>query len=175
MRLISIITFTLTLCYVHGTSQTVNFPRLPEKHEWKTARDYKRDEELVLRTLQWLNKTPLNEEPLNRSKANLFVMEWICGSPSINISVETTALPFYDEYPDLIFPYIHGIAQCKLTKNPSCNEQKAIINGFNNVAFMIRSDASMKKSKSLQPLIKAYKKGKMEDYVGSLMNKNIER
>jgi hypothetical protein len=40
---------------------------------------------------------------------------------------------------------------------------------------MIRSDASMKKSKSLQPLIKAYKKGKMEDYVGSIMNKNVER
>jgi hypothetical protein len=175
MRLISIITFALILCYAHGNSQTSNCPRLPDKYEWKTARDYKRDEELVLRTLQWLNKTPLNEQLLTRSNANLFVMEWICGSPSVTISIETSVLPFYDLYPDLIFPYIHGIAQCRLTKNVVCNEQKAIINGFNTVAFMIRSDEILKKSKPLQPLIKAYKKGKMEEYVASLMNKNSDK
>jgi hypothetical protein len=40
---------------------------------------------------------------------------------------------------------------------------------------MIRSDETLKKSKPLQPLIKAYKKGKMEEYVASLMNKNSDK
>jgi hypothetical protein len=175
MRFNRVISIILLICCFQGLAQHTVCPRLPDKSEWKTARDYKRDEDLVLRTLQWLNNTPLNAELVMRSKANLFVMQWICGSPSISIEIRTADLPFYEEFPDLLFPYIHGIAQCKLSKNKSCDELKAAINGFNTVAFMIRNDDSLKKKKSFQPLLKANKKGKMELYVQSLRNKKTDR
>jgi hypothetical protein len=170
--------FTLIIllsCFAHSYGQNDGCPRLPDKYEWKTAREYKRDEDLVLRTLQWLNRTPLNDQLVVRSKANLFVMKWICGSPSLNIVIETNNLPFYEEFPDLLFPFIHGVAQCTLTKNKGCDELKATINGFNTVAFMIQNDDGLKKNKSLQSLVKANKKGKMELYVQSLRNKKIDR
>ena len=175
MRRSSFIFIILLCCFVHGYAQPVGCPRLPDKYEWKTAREYKRDEDLVLRTLQWLNATPMNEQLVERSNANLFVMKWICGSPSLKLVIETGNLPFYEEFPDLLFPYIHGVAQCNLTKNKSCDELKATINGFNTVAFMIQNDDSLKKIKSLQGLIKASKKGKMELYVQSLRNKKTDR
>jgi hypothetical protein len=175
MRLSRIIFLLLLFCCTLCSAQTVGCPRLPEKYEWKTARDYKRDEDLVLRTLQWLNKTPLNHELVVRSKANLFVMQWICGSPSLSITIKTSDLPFYEEFPDLLFPYIHGVAQCWLSKNKGCDELKAAISGFNSVAFMIQSDDSLKKKKSLQTLLKASKKGKMALYVQSLRNKKTDR
>jgi len=175
MRRSSFIFIILLCCLVHGHAQPVRCPRLPDKYEWKTARDYKRDEDLVLRTLQWLNSTPLNEQLVERSIANLFVMTWICGSPSLRLVIETGNLPFYEEFPDLLFPFIHGVAQCNLTKNKSCDELKATINGFNTVAFMIQNDDSLKKNKSLQSLVKASKKGKMELYVQSLRNKKTDR
>lgn len=171
----SFIFIILVFRFVHGYAQPVGCPRLPDKYEWKTAREYKRDEDLVLRTLQWLNSTPMNEQLVVRSKANLFVMQWICGSPSLKMVIETGSLPFYEEFPDLLFPYIHGVAQCNLTKNKSCDEQKATINGFNTVAFMIQHDDVLKKNKSLQGLLKASKKGKMELYVQSLRNKKTDR
>ena len=175
MRLRSILSLILLLGCAQCIAQSISCPRLPEKYEWKTARDYKRDEDLVLRTLQWLNKTPLNDELIMRSTANLFVMQWICGSPSLNITIDTSILPFYAEFPDLLFPYIHGVAQCRLTKNKSCDELKATVNGFNTVAFMIRNDDNLKKKKPLQALVKASKKGKMELYVQSLGNKKTDR
>jgi hypothetical protein len=175
MRRSSFIFIILLCCFVHSYAQSVGCPRLPDKYEWKTARENKRDEDLVLRTLQWLIATPMNEQLVARSKANLFVMKWICGSPSLNIVIETSNLPFYEEFPDLLFPYIHGVAQCNLTKNKSCDELKATINGFNTVAFMIQNDDSLKKNKSLQGLVKASKKGKMELYVQSLRNKKTDR
>jgi hypothetical protein len=164
----TIITTLLFLLHLAVAAQAANCPELPDKYEWKTARDYKRDEELVLKTLNWLNSTPLNEQIIQRSKANLFVMEWICGSPTLNIRVETSELPFYEEFPDLLFPYIHGIAQCKLKKKSACDEQKAVISGFNSVGFMILSDESLNKAPTLKQLIKAYKKGKLANYIDSL-------
>jgi hypothetical protein len=156
-------------------AQVGKCPKLPEKHEWKTTRDYKRDEELVLRTLQWLTSTPLNDDIAMRGKANLFVMEWICGSPRIKIHIDSDALPFYVDYPDLLFPYIHGVAQCKLSKNTDCNELQAAVSGFESVAFMIRADDDLRKIKALQPITKAHKKDKMESYVQSLMKNNTAR
>lgn len=156
------------------TAQSRECPKLPEKYEWHTTRDFKRDEDLVLRTLQWLTTTPLNEEIAIRGKANLFVMEWICGSPRIMIEIDSDKLPFYIDYPDLLFPYIHGVAQCKLTKNTTCNELQAAVSGFKCVAYMIREDDALKKIKALQPIVKASKKDKMESYVQTLMtNKTV--
>jgi len=150
-------------------------PKIPDTYEWKTNREYKRDEDLVLRTLQWLCTTPLNSEIAARGKANLFVMQWICGSPRIKIQINSDLLPFYIDYPDLLFPYIHGVAQCLMAKNSSCDELKAMVSGFESVAFMIQSDDALKKEKALLPISKASKKNKMQAYVESLMKKPIEK
>jgi len=158
-----------------GVAQPTKCPKLPEHYKWNTARDYKREEDLVLRTLQWLSITPLSSEFETRSKANLFVMEWICGSPRIKLIIQSENLPFIEAYPDLLFPFIHGMAQYKLTKNADINELQPLIAGFKTVAFMIQSDEKLKKEKSLQPILKAYKKEKMQAYVESVLSKSRQK
>jgi hypothetical protein len=155
--------------------QTVKCPKLPDKYKWESGKEYKRDEELVLRTLQWLTVTPLSSDILLRGKANLFVMEWICGSPRIEIRIDSDILPFYIDYPDLLFPYIHGIARCKLGKKTDCSELQAMISGFECVAYMIQTDEELKRAKQLQPIVKAYKKNKLEPFVESLMKNKTEK
>jgi hypothetical protein len=156
-------------------AQPIKCPKLPEKYEWKNAREYKHDEDLVLKTLQWLNTSSMSNDITLRGKANLFVLEWICGTPRLQLEINSQALPFYTNYPDLLFSYIFGMAQCKLTKNGECSEQKAIISGYNAVAFQIGANKGLKKSKELKPLYKAYKRDKMESYVQSLTTKTEEK
>lgn len=173
LRVFLLVTFSLATHFFWA--QPGRCPKLPERYKWETAREYKRDEELVLKTLQWLTTTPINSEIALRGKANLFVMEWICGSPRIEIEIDSDMLSFYIDYPDLLFPYIHGIAQCKLSKNSACNELEAMVSGFECVAFMIRTDEQMKKVKDLQPIVKAHKKNKMDLYVEAIMKNKTEK
>jgi hypothetical protein len=166
---VGFLTMTLALCLTSALGQAPVAPRIPEHYEWKTARDYKRDEDLVIRTLQWLCANPLTTGIEYRSKATLFVMEWIAGSPRLNISIHSADLPFYDNYPDLLFPYIQGLALKKLGK-PACeSELEAMVSGFSVVGFMIETDPDLKKEKALQPLLKAYKKNKLQPYVEELL------
>jgi hypothetical protein len=106
-----------------------------------------------------------------RGRANLFVLEWICGTPRLKLELNSEELPFYTNYPDLLFAYIFGMAQCKLTKNGDCDEHKAIISGYNAVAFQIEANEGLKKSKELKPIYKAYRRKKMDSYVQSLITK----
>ena len=168
------IQWAMVLLFMLGCSvasaQASRCPKIPDSYHWVSARDYKREEELVIKTLQWLIKTPIHHEIEIRGKANLFVMEWICGSPRIDLVIHSDRLPFYVDYPELLFPYLHGMALCKLVKNEECNELQGMIEGFNIVAFMVLNDTDFKKVKSLQPITKAYKKGKMRAYVESLIS-----
>lgn len=168
MKIIWPICFSMLL-FTGAAAQNAAVPRIPEHYTWKSARDYKRDEDLVMRTLLWLCQTPLNTEPEYRSKANLFVMEWIAGSPRLKIEITSTQLPFYERYPDLLFPYIQGIALKKLSKSPPINELEAMVSGFNVVGFMILTDAAYKREKDLQPLLKAYKKNKLTAFAEECM------
>jgi hypothetical protein len=160
---------------VKSWAQPGKCPKLPENYEWKNAREYKRDEDLVLKTLQWLNTTSMSNEVSVRGRANLFVLEWICGTPRMKLEINSEVLPFYANYPDLLFAYIFGMAQCKLAKNEPCNELKAIVSGYNAVAFQIGSTEGLKKAKELKPIYKAYKRDKMESYVESLITKTEEK
>jgi len=151
-------------------AQPASAPRIPDNYHWSNARDYKKDEDIIIRTLQWLCKTPINQDPEYRSKASLFAMEWIAGSPRIKIEVESKLLPFYESYPDLLFPYIQGMALKKLQKPPCSNELEAMIGGFTTVGFMISSDPGLQKEKTLRPILKAYKKDKMQSFVEQLVS-----
>lgn len=161
--------------FLFGTSychaQPSRCPKLPDKYSWKNAREYKRDEDLVLKTLQWLNTTPMNADLINRGKANLFALEWICGTSHFKIEIDSNLLPFYANYPDLLFAYIFGSAQCMLAKNDDCDEHKAMISGYNAVAYQIGAIDGLKKSKELKPIYQAYKRNKMDQYVQSLTTK----
>ena len=166
---VGLLTIALVLCLSTTLAQSPIAPRIPEHYEWKTAREYKRDEDLVIRTLQWLCANPLSTGIEYRSKATLFVMEWIAGSPRLTLSIRSADLPFYESYPDLLFPYIQGLALKKLGK-PACeSELEAMVGGFSVVGFMIESDPVLKKEKALQPLLKAYKKNKLQPYVEELL------
>lgn len=166
---LTFITLLTILASAASKAQPTRCPKLPAKYHWETSKEYKRDEDLVLKALQWLTVTPLNQEISERGSANLFVMQWICGSPRLKITINSDVLPFYVDYPDLLFPYIHGIAHYKLMKNVDCSELQSMISGFKCVAFMISTDAELKKAKPLQPIVKAWKKNKMEQYVEAIM------
>jgi hypothetical protein len=47
-----------------------------------------------------------------------------------------------------------------------------MVGGFSVVGFMIESDSVLKKDKFLQPLLKAYKKNKMQPYVEQQLARN---
>jgi len=149
-------------------AQTSAVPKIPENYHWESSRDYKRDEEQIIRTLQWLCRTPINSEVENRSTANLYVMEWIAGSPRIKIEIDSQQLPFYQAYPDLLFAYVQGIALKKLAKQSNDDEQQAVVGGFNTVGYMIATDPVLRKEVALHPLLKAYKKNKMLAFVEAL-------
>lgn len=147
------------------SAQTRSCPELPEYYEWNTASDYQASHDLVKKTLKWLCNTPLGEDILKRSQANAFVMEWLAGTPEFTVNIDTQYLPFLEEHPDLLYPFIHAVSYYKMDHPEETKELKLYLRGYKTIANLASQSKEYSKSPALRPLLKASKKNTIEDYV----------
>jgi len=162
-RLVFLIVFTMC-CAPDFSGQPTKCPKLPETYTWKSADDYKKDYDLVKKTLKWLCNTPLGIDVQQRSIANAFVLEWLAGSPQIQVEIETKKLTFYSQYPDLMFSFIHGVALHKMEKPTVQDELSLYSAGYATVASLASQSEELSKSGELKPLLKALKKNRIKEF-----------
>lgn len=166
-----ILTTSLLLCAFVAHAQEGRCPKLPEVYAWNSEKEYQKDADLVKKTLKWLCVTPLGIDIEQRSLANAFVLEWIAGSPEILVEVKTDFLPFYSEHPELLFTFIHGVSLFKIDKPGILDELTLYKEGFDVVAELSMQSKDLSHSHVMKPLLKAYKKKKMKEYVKEIQQK----
>ena len=66
---------------------------IPNDLKLKTPEDYKATESLILESIEWLQNTPLNENPNKRLELNAFFVQWISGSPTVTIELHADIAP----------------------------------------------------------------------------------
>jgi hypothetical protein len=154
-----------------GWTQRTKCPEIPEKYVWEKPQDYKRDSVFVSECLSWLCQAPLYNNLECRSRVNIFVMEWLAGTPHMTIDVDSKALPFTDENPELLYTFIHGMALYKM-KNKSCEDVHEMrIHGLKTVCNLIEKEEEMKRSKSVKQLMRMSKSDKkLNNYYQKLVS-----
>jgi hypothetical protein len=98
-------------------------------------------------------------------------MEWLAGTTGITIDVDSRALPFAEENPELLYSFIHGMALFKM-KNRGCeNVDEMRIQGLKAVSKLIEQEEEMKRSKSVKQLMRMSKSDKkLNNYYQKLVS-----
>jgi hypothetical protein len=169
MRFIATLSLCLFTMRIHA--QECRCPDIPTENTWTTAAQYKRDLENVKKILQWLICCPLESEITRRSEANAFVLEWISGSPWVHVEVNSSDLPFTNDFPDLLFTYIHGYALKALETKQKQSHDVYCEAGYNAVAQLTHTD-TFKKNERIEELHKAVKRNRLTDYMISVRQKH---
>lgn len=166
---IGIIVFAMSAC-IAGVAQS-KCPELPQEYAWNTPEDYRKDTELVKKTLRWLSTAPLHVDLAKRSEANVFVLKWLSGSPDYVIAIDTKKLCFIDDHPELLDTFIHGVALAYLSKGNTITKVEAYTAGFQAVVQVAAQSKSLSKSRRLKPLFKATRKNEMKKYTEKVLAK----
>lgn len=145
-------------------------PDLPEEFVLDTPEDYPQYQELVIESLQWLLRTPLEEAVNLRAKHNAFDLIWLSGSPSVSIDINSKAMPFMENHEELFYTFMHGMAMYQL-KHPDAevNEIKLHSYGLKAVAEMVLKSYDIDMDPTLRKIIKAYRKKKIKEYSKKLL------
>lgn len=157
------ITFILALLFLNIFSQEYE---LPKNYKLDTDADYTSYESDVLKSIDWLLKTPLNTQPGKRKDINTFVIAWISGSPTVTLEIKSEIVNFATGNPDLLVIFMCGWTKYAIEKKELVTNKTGSMKGIEAVIdFYVKNKASLKKDKNVEKYIKMKENGTLEEYI----------
>ena len=114
---------------------------IPKNVTLKSDSDYKKYENDVLQGINWLENTPINQQVAKRKKVSAFLLQWMTGTPSFSIKMQSFQMELTEKNPDLLISFLGGWAKYAL-ENPADkdNELAANIAGFESLIKVYTSN-----------------------------------
>ena len=144
---------------------------LPENYVLKAKDDYAKYEPDVIKTADWLQKTPLAEDANKRRAANKFIMDWVSGSPNVTVSVGKKLLDMTDKNPDFMYLYFGLFAKYSLEHKEGLDKNKADLEVLTALITKYKTDPAIVKDSDLEKLVKLQQQGKLETWIASDFHK----
>jgi len=157
---------TLIFSLFVSTSLLAQEVEIPNDLKLENKEDYKKTEQLVLSSTEWLLKTPISESPAKRKKINAFLMKWMSGSPTVSIELVSGIVPL--ECADCLMTFMSGWTKYSLENDYSKNKVDCAFAGAENaIEFYEKNKSELGKNSDMEKLIKRKKKGKLKKYITS--------
>lgn len=158
------LTIILLLCLAMNlTAQEI---QIPDDIQLESKKDFQDHEKLVLQSIEWIQNTPLSQNPSKRREINAFLMKWMSGTPSITIELVSGLVPL--ECSECLMLFMSGWTKYSIENNYSQDKLKCALAGVEmTVAFYEKNKSELGKKSEMEKLIKRKKKGKLEKYVAA--------
>jgi len=146
---------------------------LPE-YEMKTADDYSKYTQDVMKAMQWLIDTPINKEYSDQVRINRFVLQWLTGSPQVHLVVRPEILGNLSSErnfpygPQMTLIYLSGMG-LKALDEPGASERELQLAGAEALLTAYGHIKHEYKASHLRKLEKLKEKGKLEDWIAGIV------
>lgn len=130
----------------------------------KTEEDFKKSEPALLATIDWLEKTPFDQEVPKRKEQMMLLMGWVTNSPSVTVEINADILTFTKKYPELLITFFGGWTKYAIQNNYSTDAVKGNYEGLKHV-IKVYQNLSLKKDKEIEKLIAMDSKGELESWI----------
>lgn len=159
------ITLTLILIITSFGFYAQEF-EVPKNYKLDKAEDYASHEDDIIKCIDWLMKTPFNEQTKKRNEANAFLIKWLSGSPNVHIEIKTEIVTFIETSPDLLMIFLGGWGKYSLESKDFDNKIEGSKAGIEAVIeFYNNNSQSLKKDKNVEKYIKMKSKGTLNEFI----------
>lgn len=146
----SLVLFSLMSCSAALYAQSDELlEEVPETEE-----EYAASEQRVINTINWLENTPINEDMDNRRTQTLLFIDWMNGSPSVTITINSSIAVFTKVNPELLITFMGGWAKYTLENDYKKDELKCNLAGVKSVIAFYKNGNGLKKDKKVEKLLK---------------------
>jgi hypothetical protein len=148
-------------------SANAQWENLPQTGELKVAADYQRTEPQVVAAAEWLSGHALDAEPALRRKLNQFVLNWVNGSPTVNVELNPTIFDFEKKNPGLLSVFMAGCARYVLQNNYSKDMRAKHKAALGDVVKAYRLTTNANRDKKMEKLMKAMDEGELDQWLSA--------
>jgi hypothetical protein len=160
------------VCFAGLSLNAQKCPEIKNNEGWADASAYAKDRDNVKECLRWLCKSPYGADIKCRSEVNVYVLQWLAGTPEITVSLLSDYIPETEVYQEeIMYTMLHGMAFYLLDHKEEKDELKLHLKGLEVVAKLAEQSEELLKDKNMKALIKAYHKGKLAEYATAKKSK----
>ena len=166
-------TFTLLLSGFLLFSATQTYSQsveIPKSYTLKTKEDYVPYEKTVIEIAKWLVKIPLDEQLAKRVEASKFIMDWVNGSPTVNVELNEAIMDFNKKNDGMLIIYMASSAKYVLENNYSKDMRAKHRAALRDMIAVYKNSTGIKKDKKMEKLIKMEEAGKLDEW----LNENLK-
>jgi len=127
--------------------------------------DYKKYEADILKAIEYLENTPLNENINKRSEVKSFLMAWTSGSPGITIILNPYVMDFCKVNKEFLIIFMGGWSKYYLENNYDNDELKGALAGIHSVIKVYKMGKGINEDSEVEDLIEMDDEGKLEEWL----------
>ncbi len=166
MKKTSLIFLALTLIVLSGPNIFAQATfEVPSNYQLNVKEDYAKYEADIIAASNWLEKNDLDKEPEKRKEVSAFVMKWIIGSPSVNVSLTEQIQKLYGKNASLLIIYMGSYTRHFLENKSSATVFSGTKAGLTSMMNVYKKGIDIKKSKEMEKLIKLAEENKIDEYI----------
>ena len=138
---------------------------VPSGYTLKVKEDYARYEKDVIAATNWLQATALDEQQEKRKEVSAFLMDWVNGSPTVNVEINPTIMDFEKKNNGMLMLYMAGSAKYVLEHDYSKDRRAKQKYALQMMMDVYKMDKGIKKDKKMDKLIKQTEEGKLDEWL----------
>ena len=139
-------------------------PSFNSEEKWENLDAFAENEKVVLNLLEWLTSTPPTEQLIERSRANIFVMEWVTKNPNFKVNVEVGPYSEYLFTEDLMLGYLFGNILYALRHEGKGKLESQRISGLKSLLFLIEHSEASSKDRVFKRLLRANRRDELNEF-----------
>lgn len=163
----SVFIFTCIFTFLTGFAQTSPTPKydIPAEYSFLLPEDYDKYNTQIKEAIDWYLWRSMGMDNDKRQNAATFFMQWLVGSPTVTVEIDTKVVNFVNSNPQLLLPFSMGWSKYTI-ENEDANRIKACAAGIEAaVAYYNKNRAFMNKDAGIEKYEKMIKNKKLENYI----------
>jgi hypothetical protein len=132
-----------------------------------TKEGFIKSEPALLNTINWLENTPLDQEPDKRKLLYATFIGWVTNSPTVTIEVNSKISPMSKKNRDFLIIFKGGWVKYSLQNNYSNDALQCNLAGIKSVIKVYQAGNGVKKDKDIEKLVDMDSKNELESWISS--------
>lgn len=154
----------LLLLFASNISAQVKY-EIPADVQLNVKEDYAKYENDIIAATNWLETNSLDSEPEKRKLVSAFVMKWIMGSPSVNVSLTEQLQKLYGKNASLLIIYMGSYTRHFLENKTTATVFSGTKAGLISMMNVYKRGINITKGKEMEKLIKLTEENKIDEYI----------
>ena len=165
-----IVRSVVLLTLLTGVKASAQNYEAPKDYHFNKHEDFARYEGDVIKTSDWLMRTPWGTDKVKTEAADQFILDWAQGTPDVVVELKQAIMDLSDTNPQLGFIYMAQFCKYAIEHKKDFNKTQANVIALRAVIAKYNTEPTHKRDSEVESIMRIDKDGKLAYWVDNEFN-----